>query len=67
MMLLHGKLRVLDGPLVTTDQITELFHGVATDEQRRELDLCGNTHFRYAAENSTNFSVRAGKRATASA
>jgi Tfp pilus assembly ATPase PilU len=60
MMLLHGKVRVLDGPLVTSDQIRELFCGVATDEQRRELDLCGSTHFRYAAENSARFSVRAG-------
>jgi Tfp pilus assembly ATPase PilU len=59
MMLLQGRLRVLDGPLVTSDQITELFRGVATDEQRRELDLCGSTHFRYASENSTPFIVRA--------
>jgi Tfp pilus assembly ATPase PilU len=62
MMLLHGKVRVLDGPLVTSDHIRELFRGIATDEQRRELDLCGSTRFRYAAENSTNFSVRAGMR-----
>jgi len=62
MMLLHGKLRVLDGPLVSSDQISELFRGIATDEQRRELDLCGSTHFRYAAENSANFGVRAGIR-----
>ena len=60
MMLLHGKLRILDGPLVTSDHINELFRGIATDEQRRELDVCGNAHFRYAAENSTSFSVRAG-------
>jgi len=60
MMLLHGKIRVLDGPLVTSDQIAELFRGIATDEQRRELDLCGSTQFRYAAEHSAHFSVRAG-------
>ena len=60
MMLLHGMLRVLDGPLVTSDNISELFRGIATDEQRRELDLCGNTHFMYAVENSAHFSVRAG-------
>ena len=60
MMLLHGKVRVLDGPLVTSDHISELFRGIATDEQRRELDLCGSTHFRYAAENSAHFGVRAG-------
>jgi hypothetical protein len=60
MMLLHGKVRVLDGPLVTSDHIQELFRGIATDEQRRELDLCGSTHFRYATEHSAPFTVRAG-------
>jgi Tfp pilus assembly ATPase PilU len=60
MMLLHGKVRVLDGPLVSSDQVTELFRGIATEEQRHELELCGNTHFHYAAEHSTQFSVRAG-------
>ena len=62
MMVLHGKVRVLDGPPVTSDQISELFRGIATDEQRRELDLCGSTQFRYAAEHSAQFSVRAGMR-----
>ena len=61
MMLLQGKVRVLDGPLVTSDHINELFGGIATDEQRRELDLCGSAHFKYTAE-SANFSVRAGLR-----
>ncbi len=60
MMLLHGKVRVLDGPLVTSDHINELFRGIATDEQRRELDLCGSTYFKYAAEHSARFTVRAG-------
>ena len=60
MMLLRGKVRVLDGPLITTEQIIELFRGIATDEQRRELDLCGNAHFNYAASHSAHFSVRAG-------
>ena len=62
MMLLHGKVRVVDGPLVTSDQISELLRGIATDEQRRELDVSGSTQFRYAAENLTSFSVRAGLR-----
>jgi Tfp pilus assembly ATPase PilU len=62
MMLLHGKVRVLDGPLVTSEQVSELFHGIAPEEQRRELDLCGGTSFRYAAEHSAQFSVRASMR-----
>lgn len=60
MMLLQGKVRVLDGPSVTSDHITELLHGIATDEQRRELDVCGSVRFTYAGEHSTHFSVRAG-------
>jgi Tfp pilus assembly ATPase PilU len=62
MMLLHGRVRVLDGPVVTSDQIHELFRGIATEEQRRELDVCGTAHFRYAAEKLTNVSVRASLR-----
>ncbi len=60
MMLLHGKVRVLDGPLLTSDQVAELFRGIATEEQRRELNLCGDTRFRYTAEHSGQFNVRAG-------
>jgi len=59
MMLLHGKVRVLDRPLITSDHIIELFRSIATDEQRRELDLCGSTRFRYAAEHLGQFTVRA--------
>ncbi len=62
MMLLHGKVRVLDGPLITSEQVTELFHSIASQEQRRELELCGDAHFTYAAEHSAEFSVRAGIR-----
>ena len=58
-MLLHGKVRVLDGPLVSSDHINELFRSIATDEQRRELDLCGNIRFRYTAEHLAQFTVRA--------
>jgi len=59
MMLLRGKVRVLDGPLVTSENINELFRGIATEEQRRELDLCGSTRFKYLAGRS-QFAVDAG-------
>lgn len=59
MMLLHGKVRVMDGPLLSSDQVSELFRGVASEEQRRELDLCGDIRFRYAVEHSAQFNVRA--------
>ena len=59
MMLLKGKLRVLDGPLVGTAEIQELLGGIATEEQRRELDLCGDSQFQYAREQLGTFHVRA--------
>jgi len=58
-MRLRGKMRVLDGPLLTSDQVGELLGTIATDEQRREFELCGDAHFRYAAENLAQFSVHA--------
>ena len=58
-MRLHGKVRVLDGPLLTSDQITELLRSITTDEQRRELELCGEARFRYAAEHLAQFGVQA--------
>ena len=58
-MRLHGKVRVLDGPLLTSDQIIELLRSITTDELRRELELCGNAHFRYAPEHLAQFSVHA--------
>lgn len=58
-MRLHGKVRVLDGPLLSSDQVNELLCSIATDEQRRELELCGDAHFRYAADHLAQFSVHA--------
>ncbi len=58
-MRLHGKVRVLDGPLLTTEQVSELLRSVATGEQRRDLELCGDAHFRYAADHLAQFSVHA--------
>ena len=36
-MVLHGKARVMDGELVTSDNIAELFHSIASEEQNQEL------------------------------
>ena len=58
-MELQGKQRVLDAELVTSDNVSELIRGIATEEQRRELDLCGDLHFILVAENLARFSVRA--------
>lgn len=58
-MLSHGKVRVLDGPLLTSDQVSELLRSIATDEQCRELELCGDAHFHYTGDHFTQFSVHA--------
>ncbi len=58
-MRLHGQVRVLDGPLLTSDQVGELLRSIATEEQRRELELCGDAHFRYTADHLALFSVHA--------
>jgi len=59
MMVLHGQPRVIDGPLITSDQVAELFRSIATEEQSRELDQCGDIHFSYNAENAMRFTVSA--------
>ncbi|MGH7969221.1 MAG: hypothetical protein ACREIC_10900 [Limisphaerales bacterium] len=58
-MVLQGKPRVIDGALVTSDNVAELFRGIASEEQRREFELCGNIHFTFIAPNSAQFKVRA--------
>jgi Tfp pilus assembly ATPase PilU len=58
-MVLHGQQRVIDGPLVTSDQVAELFRSIATEEQSRELDQCGDIHFTYNAPNAIRFTVSA--------
>jgi len=59
MMLLNGKTRVLDGPLITSHDVSQLFESIATQEQRRELDLCGDVRFRYLGGRSEQFTVKA--------
>jgi Tfp pilus assembly ATPase PilU len=58
-MALHGKYRVIDGTPLTADDVAALFHSIATEDQRRELDRCGNTRFTFAVRHSGQFSVSA--------
>ena len=58
-MVLQGKPKVVDGALVTTDYVAELFRGLATEEQRRELDRCGDIHFTFVSRGSARFSLLA--------
>ncbi len=58
-MMLRGKLRVLDNPVITSDQISELLGGIITPEQRHELELCGSIRFTLVADHSPHFRVHA--------
>jgi Tfp pilus assembly ATPase PilU len=58
-IVLHGKARVVDSSLLTSDNVNELFRGIATEEQSRELRRCGAIHFNFAAQNSARFWVNA--------
>ena len=58
-MVLKGKSKVIDGALVTSDYVVELFRGVATEEQGRELEKCGDIHFTFVARGSARFSLLA--------
>ena len=58
-MVLHGKARVMDGGLVTSDDIAELFHSIASDEQNQELTRCGDSHFLFTSEDSGRFKITA--------
>jgi Tfp pilus assembly ATPase PilU len=56
-MVLHGQPRVIDGPLITSDEVAELFRSIATEEQSRELEKCGDIRFSYKTENAMRFLV----------
>ena len=58
-MVLHGKARVVDGTLVTSDVVAELFRSIATDEQAQELLRCGDIHFNFMAQHSARFKIHA--------
>ena len=58
-MLLQGRRRSMDKALVTSDNVAELFRSIATAEQQRELDQCGNAQFSFLAPNSARFNIRA--------
>jgi Tfp pilus assembly ATPase PilU len=60
-IVLQGKPRVVDASLATSDNVAELFRSIATEEQRRELDRCGDIHFTFVAQNSARFGVSAGQ------
>ena len=58
-MVLHGKVRVVDGTLITGDIVAELFRSNAADEQAQEFARCGEIHFIFMTEHSARFKIRA--------
>ena len=58
-IVVRGEIRRLDLPVLTADNVAELFNSCATSEQAEELRRCGDTHFNYISPRSGRFSARA--------
>src|SRR3989304_3009843 len=56
---LHDEEDMIEGPDVTRENAAELFHSLATPEQVRELDSCGDVRFIYTSPNAAKFGVTA--------
>jgi len=56
-MVLQGKVRALDLPSLTEDNVMELFRSFASPEQIEELRRCGDVHFNHMFQNSAKFAV----------
>lgn len=58
-MIIQGESTAIDVPAVTTDDLTDLFRSIATEQQLNELRICGDIHFIYLLQNSGRFGVTA--------
>jgi Tfp pilus assembly ATPase PilU len=58
-MVLHGEERRIDVPPLSIGDATELFRSIATVDQSREFQQCGDIHFIYVPPNSARFAVTA--------
>jgi Tfp pilus assembly ATPase PilU len=56
---LRGEEHVVEGPPVTRENATGLFCSLASPEQIRELDSCGDVRFIYTSPKAAKFGVRA--------
>jgi Tfp pilus assembly ATPase PilU len=56
---LHCDENVVEGPQVTKQNAAELFQTLATLEQVRELEICGDIQFIYTSPKATKFGVTA--------
>ena len=58
-MLIRGEPIAIDVPVMTADNVTELFQSIANGDQLKELRRCGDIHFIYVFRNSARFGVTA--------
>lgn len=58
MVVTGGKPRSLDTPLLRPDELDTLLNSITNEEQRRELEKCGDVRFIFT-QNSTRFAVTA--------
>jgi Tfp pilus assembly ATPase PilU len=56
---LHDEEHVVEGRDVSRENAAELFRSVATPEQVRELDACGESRFIYTSAERAKFGVTA--------
>jgi Tfp pilus assembly ATPase PilU len=58
-VVVHGEEVVVDGPPVSLENANEMLSHLATPEQMRELDLCGDIRFVASAKSLGKFRVSA--------
>lgn len=58
-MVVQSQRLAIDVPAVTTDNVTQLFQSITTENQLKELRACGGIQFIYLFRNSARFSVTA--------
>src|SRR5437899_7274789 len=56
---LRRELFPVEGPAVTTEESREHFKAVASDEQQRELDRCGDVRFLFRFGELARFAIAA--------
>lgn len=58
-MAVGGRVRLLDLPPITGDEVAELFRAFALPEHLEELSRCGDVHFNFSFPQSARFKVSA--------
>ena len=58
-LFVKGRARSLELPSPANDDIQQLFRSLATPEQIRELQACGDVRFLYSSSESARFNIAA--------